>query len=264
MIKNHLNRLALSALIVISLVLATGKLSLAQSPTPQNQPSDSAPSSDNVKDIRDAVKEKVQAQINDLKKGSKRAFFGQITDISDQKIVLETADGNIDIQLGTDTAIIGIDRKTAKIDSLQKDTYAIAMGYLVTDTSLDCRRLVITEKPKITEKVVAFGKISDISKDGQLVTLKNDSNSKTYSISVVKTTKFTQNNNGSLAKISISDLAKGNFVVAIGTPDASNGKIITASWINQRSGESDNKPTPTPSKSASKATPTTPADNSSQ
>jgi len=237
-------------LFICSLLIVTPVL--AQSPAPTDTESQ-------IKGIREAVKEKVQDQLDELQKGSKRAFVGQIGKISDNNLVLETSEGNRNIVLSDTTAIIGTNRQATTADTLKEAAYAIAMGYLEGSDTLDCRRLVLSEKPQPLNKEVAYGKITDISQQGNLITIKNDNKAKTYSVSTSKNSRLIQSQNGKMATIELTKLAKGNTVIAVGSPDANNSKIISANSLYlfpSPQTDVEDKPTSIPTKTAPKTTPT--------
>jgi len=73
---------------------------LAQSPTP-------TPTSPAVKEIREKVKEIVREKIEEVKKGQKRAFVGEISQISNSLITVTNPREEQQIRVDAETKIIG-------------------------------------------------------------------------------------------------------------------------------------------------------------
>ncbi len=107
------------------------------------------------------------------------------------------------------------------------------MGYLELEDTLSAKRIVVIEKPSTLEKEIAVGKITDISKDGKTVALKNESKAKTYTLSIGKSITITQKGQkGELEKLAVEDLQKGDVIIAVGTPDKTNEKILNVYMIH--------------------------------
>lgn len=199
----------------------------AQSPTPE----DSAASA--IKGIRDVVKEKVKEQLEVLNTETKKGYVGKLSAISATQLTLETNEGNLKIKIDDDTTIIGLNRSPIKIENLKADQYVIAMGYLELEDTLSAKRIVVIEKLSTLEKEIAVGKITDISKDGKTVTLKNESKAKTYTLNIGKSITVTQKGQkGELEKLAVEDLQKGDVVICVGTPDKTNEKILNVYMIH--------------------------------
>ena len=222
----------------------------AQTTTPDSSDNQNG-ATNAIKGIRDVVKEKVQEQLNVLKTGAKRAYVGQLTQISDTSLSVETSEGTIQVKVDSNTDYVNKNRAAIKISNLKNNDYVIAMGLLETDNSITGKRIVVIDKPVPYEKEIAVGKISDISKDGTTITLKNDNKAKTYSLSVNKNAKTTQKINEKIDKMNLADLQKGDIVFAVGIPDKTNNKILDVSLIHLLA-----KSLGVPTQNASTTTPT--------
>jgi len=234
--------------IIVSVLFLVGITSpvLAQTATPTSSDTTSA-----IKGIRDVVKEKVKEQLDVLKTDSKRGYTGKIIEISDSLIKIETNEGTIDIIIDEDTDIIGLNRSPIKAEDLKTNQYIISMGYSESENTLKGKRIVVIEKPSRFEKEVAVGKITDISKDNKLFTLKNEGKAKVSSLSIAKNISITQKTEkGEMEKLEISDLQKGDIVIAVGTPDKTDSKILNVYMIHLLS---KSLGLPTPKTSASPA-----------
>jgi len=136
-------------------ILHLAPAALSQSPTPTPD--------EKVQEIREAVKEKVQETLAEAEEGQKRAFVGEITDITDTTLVLDTRQGEKQVKIGEETKIINLARKEIELEDLEIGSFAIAMGYLEEAGMLDGRRIVIIKKPEFPARMVVFGKLTNKS-----------------------------------------------------------------------------------------------------
>ncbi len=199
----------------------------------QDDSDDSVSSSvdDKVQGLRDTVKEKVKEQIDEIKKDNKKGFAGTVDKIADQTLTIQTKDGPVVITTNKETEIINEEKQTIGLEDIKLEDYLIAMGYLNQEAVLAAKRLVLTPKPDQDNREVAAGIVTDISENGQLVTLKNDNKIKTYTILINSKTEINQKKDGQIEKSQFKNIVKGDFLIAIGTPEEENGKIITATAV---------------------------------
>ena len=250
------------ASVLLVLFLATGYWLLAtdiiaQSPTPEA-------TSPAVQQLREKVKEIVREKIEEVKMGQKRAFFGEISQISGSVITITNPRGERQIKVSEDTKILSIGRKEIKLQDLEIGSFVIAMGYLGDNGILEARRIVVIEKPKPPAREVAFGKVTDISAEEKILTVKNEKKGITYTVVVTEKTIITKKGETKIEKVNFSAIEKGDRVVAIGTPTENETKLITAKIIHVIPGKATGQevtptpkasPTPTP-KSTLTPTPT--------
>lgn len=228
--------LTLTVLIVFYLTLTlTVK---AVSPTPEA--SESA-----VQEIRDKVKEIVQEKIKETQKGQKAAFFGEISKITDEALTLQTTQGDKQLKIATDTAILGKGNKKITLKDIKTGLFAIAMGYLEDTNLLETKRLVVSEKIQTAARETAFGKITDISSEEEVLTIKNEKKNLIYTIEINDKTTITKKIDGKVQKIKLQALSKDDQIIAIGIPSENEHKIITAKIIHVIPGLS-KEATPTP------------------
>ncbi len=231
--------------IIIPLILSIAFLGLAigvkaTSPTPTA--TDSA-----GQEIRDKVKEIVQEKIKDTQKGQKAGFFGEISKITDSSLTLQTTQGDKELQIATDAAIIQSGKK-ATLEDLETGSFAIGMGYLEDTNLLDTKRLVIAKKTELPAREVAFGQVTDISSEEELLTIKNEKKNLIYTIEINNKTVITKSVDGKDAKVKFGDIAKSDKLVAVGAPSENEHKIITAKIIriiNQMTQETSPSPSAT-------------------
>ena len=239
--------------IVLSMffVLCTLFLSKAKAVSPTPEATDSA-----VQEIRDKVKEIVREKLDQAKKGQKLAFVGTISEINGLNLTLQTNEGDKQLNVATDAAIIGKGGKKITIKDLKTNLFTIAMGYLQENNVLGVRRLVVSEKPKVVANEIAFGKVTDISKEENIITVKNEKKNIIYTIEMTDKTVITKKVDGKVQKVKLEVIGIGDHLIAIGVPTENEHKIITAKIIHVIPGLSKEvSPTLSP-KPTTKTTPT--------
>lgn len=244
----------LSLAILPSQVLAVSPTALGQAIKEEVQErieNIASPAADQVEGIRNAVKEKVQENLAEMKLGLKRAVVGEISEISNSTITVSTLFGKQQVKVTDETKFVGQNRKDIKLTDLEIGNSIIALGYLNGDKILEAKRIIVFTKPKITARKVAFGKITDISLDEKLLTIKNERKGDIFSVEVNDKTVITKKVDGSVKVVKLADLKINDWVVTIGTVSEDEDKIIFAKLIHVIPGLS--KPSPTASP---KVTPT--------
>ena len=214
--------------IIIPLILTVAFLLLAigaRAASPAPTATDSA-----VQEIRNKVKEIVQEKIKDTQKGQKAGFFGEISKITDSTLTLQTNQGDKELQIATDAAIIKSGKK-ATLEDLETGLFAIAMGYLENNNLLNTKRLVIGKKTELPAREVAFGQVTDVSSEENILTIKNEKKSLIYTIEINNKTAMTKEADGKTTKVKFGDIVKGDKLVAVGAPSENEHKIITAKVI---------------------------------
>lgn len=234
-------------LILMTIVLLSGSFVLAAKPT--NNPSVTPTSAQNpsptpkdegiqdeveekIKEIRDQVKEKVREKIQEVQQGAKRAYAGKITQISESVITISGNSGERSIETSTDTKIIGKNNKAIELKDLQVGQFIIAMGYVKDQNILDARRIVVVNQPKPPTIEVAVGKVTDISAEEKLLTVRSEKKGLVYTIEVTNKTKITKKLDTKVTTAKFSDIKKDDRVVCIGTPTQNEEKIIEAKLIH--------------------------------
>lgn len=233
------NKLSFTLAIIFCLSFFTLTVQ-AVSPTPEASPT----VAEEVKEIRETVKEKVREKLDEVKKGQKRAFVGEILKITNSTLVLDTRRGEKQTQVAKDAAILSLGKKI-EFEDLEIGSFAMAMGYLDEDGTLQSQRVVVTTKPKKPARQVAFGKVTDISQQ-DIITVNNEKKGIIYTIEVTSETKITKKVEDKIQKVEVDEIEEGNVLVAIGTPEENEEKIITAKIIHVIPGLTKKQPTPTP------------------
>lgn len=224
------------SLFLISYYLIHSLPALAISPTPTlvATPIEAPQGSieEKIQQIRDEVKKKVREKIEETKKGTKTAYAGEIIQITDLSLTLSTFMGEKNVQVATDTAIISRGSQKMTFQDLKVGNFVLTMGYLADNNLLEAKRIVVANKPKNIVLEVAFGKVTDISADEKIITVKNEKKNLLYTIEVTDKTIITKKVDGSVKKVKFADIAKDDRLVAVGTPTENEEKIIVAKLIH--------------------------------
>jgi len=201
-----------------------------------------------VQEIREEVQKKVQGILEENKLGDKKGYSGPIISIEDLTLTLETNEGKKEVEVATDAAIIGQSGKDIEAEDLKKNLFVIVMGYIDEQAQLKVSRLVVQEKPKPSSKEAIRGKITDISTEEQILTVKNEKEDLIFTIEIDEDTSISRKDeNGKKSKAKFSDLEKNDRIFVIGEPTENEHKIITASIVLSIAGEQEKETsTPTP------------------
>lgn len=229
-IQNYNSKLKVFILVFLTLTFNLSSLSfdlseaLAASPTPEaTKPA--------AKELRDKVKQIVREKLQEVEAGQKRGFFGEISEIADLTLTLDTNQGKRQVNIATDAAIISKNRKNIESEDLEIGNFVIAMGYITEKDVLNARRLVVSEKPKIPLREVVFGKITDISTEEEVLTVKNEKSEIVYTLELTSKTTLNKKVKGEIKKVHFESIEKGDQTLAIGTPSENEHKLITAKTI---------------------------------
>jgi hypothetical protein len=139
-------------------------------------PSPTAPA---VNQVTENLKERLKETLSATSPGEKpaasptyRAFVGQIQDVIQKTIIVETKDGKRQVVLDDDTTLLRNPGNTViKADSIRLEDYIIAMGTLKEDDVLTGRRLIISATPLTdTTKKTGYGQITEIGKSTLTIT----------------------------------------------------------------------------------------------
>lgn len=228
-------------LVTCYLLRVTGARAI--SPTPEATPTGVRQIKEQVKEIREAVKEKVREKIEEIRLGKKMAYGGEIKEITSSIITLDTRTGNNQVKISEETVFIGKGGKNVKLEDLEIGNFCIAMGYLAENNVLEAKRIVVITKPKLIHREVAIGRVTDISSEEKILTVKNERKGITYTVSVTEKTMITKKLATRVERAKFSDIEIGDRVVAIGTVTENEEKIITAKIIHIIPSQ---KPSPSP------------------
>lgn len=224
--------LAISNLLLVIGLLLNSPVG-AQFPSPEASPAGEEVIDEKIKDVRDWAKEKAREMIEEAKKGRKKAFVGKISEIANTNLVIDTHLGEKQAKTDEETKIIGLGKKEIEFEDLEIGSFVIAMGYLEETGVLNARRIVISKRPKVPARLVAFGKVTDKSPEEEVLTVKHPSKGTIWTVEVRGTTKITKKievlpagGQEKVEKIKFDQIELGDRLVAIGVPDKEENFLI--------------------------------------
>lgn len=199
------------------------------SPSPSVLPSTSPAG----KSVRDAVRERVEEKLNQLS-NKPRAYVGKITDIQDSSLVVETKNGIRQIKLTNTTAVIQITqkgRKEIKTKDLAIGNFVVVMGFVEMKDVLAANRILTIEQlPKPSRRAVyGIVQTNNLPAGGQgkgTLTIRHPKKDETWTIETNSKTVVTKKAesstsgvDGKMEKAKVADIATGDRIVVVGTPD---------------------------------------------
>lgn len=182
-----------------------------------------------VTDKQKELIEKVASRESELREKRKRAFFGEIKSIKDERITLLTESGEKTVIIDDTTKFVWIKIDGSKLPITQKDIEPgdkiAAVGVLNEDNTLQARRIIGRLYPTNIN-----GVITDIKKGSLTVAGQNGDVSLTVSTTATTKVSIWQKGEG-LVKGTVSDLAKGQRVHINGLAKQKDKTIIEANRI---------------------------------
>jgi hypothetical protein len=204
-------------LITFALLLCySATLASAQSPT----------ATDSATIIKDKIREKVDEELNAIKKAiAKRSYVGTISSISDLTVSIKSlTDATKTITIATDSTIKLASGKEGTIKDLKVNNFIIAMGDADSNGVLTAKRVVVTSKSPTDTRKTIYGTVTKTS----ATQLNLTTPAKTEII--IKTTSETKFSTQSKIT-SLKQIAIGDQVVAVTKPSTVNDTTFTATRI---------------------------------
>ena len=214
------------------------------------QATDASPSalidSNKIEDLTDKLKEIVQGTSTEenVVDDQPKSFFGTITQIDDESVVINCDNQNKDLQLNEDITMVNTKRQKANIDDFKVGDTILAMGYLNSDSSLDCRRIVATDSKSVeNNNQIVTGQIVDVSQSQSSIFAFTPFQNKDiqYQIKIDSKTEITDTDQKSLK--SSNTIVNGKKIIIIMHPDTDNSQTFYATKIISLE---NNSPSPTP------------------
>lgn len=229
------------SLVISCLLLVIGLLLTAK--TVAQSPEATPTANEEVQEIREAVKEKVEA----AKAGQKQALVGELTEIFNNTLVLDTRLGERRAQVATDAAIISEDGEI-EFGGLEIGSPVVCMGYLRPDEILDARRVVVEEEKAASERVIAYGEVADIDEEKEIISVTHLKDNTIWKIEITSKTELTKKIEDEIEDIDFDDISLGDRLVAIGTAVEGEENSLTASLVYDLASftETLEEPSPTP------------------
>lgn len=183
-----------------------------------------------VKEIRDAIKEKV----NEIKeKIEKRAYVGIISQITDSTITLDNFRGKRRVRITETTSIIGTAKKEIKAKDLSLEDKVIALGIMGDNEILEAKRIIVVPKPKTVpaKRVVIFGSITTVDSKNSTITVTPTKNQdQTIELKFEKETILVSQADPK-ANLKLKDLKESQKVIVVHL-EVAPGKIAVAKSLS--------------------------------
>jgi len=234
--KNKFIIIIIFIIFILSSQKAQGISPAAASPSPTSTASPSVAltpttaDDEKVKEIRDAIKEKVNAI---KEKIEKRAYVGIISQITDSTFTLENFRGKQRVRITEQTTIIGSNKKEIKTNELAVGDKVIALGTLSDNEILEAKRVVVVPIPKTVpaKRLIFFGKITETNvQKGTLIVTDLKNLDQTLELKVDKTTTFIFQSDPKV-KTTLKDLKENQKVVIIYPETAQGNPIVKSLFI---------------------------------
>jgi multidrug efflux pump subunit AcrB len=213
-------------------------ISLAQELSPE--PTSTDQTDQEIQEIRDAVKKKVQEKIDQITTSAglneKRAWYGVVQSVEEGEIKIKSRqDKTRTLRFDQDTSFIDLKRQDIDSSVLKPDQQILAMGIVLQEDILETKRLLLIPTPTDwSQTKVVYAKISDISTTSEVLVLTPLQNkNEQYEVKISPQTK---------SETSFADFETGQKIVAVLT-QSENGKLTyTARHLKII----EDSPTPTP------------------
>lgn len=210
-----MKKLIISLLVILTFLglMKTFSFSL-QAVTPDLSPTPSGTEEEKVKEIRDAVKDKV----NEIKdKIEKKAYVGTITQITDSTLAINNFRGTQRVRLVEETTIVGTSRKVIKPADLAVDDKVIAMGTISENEILEALRVIVVAPPKTVPlpRTLAFGTISSIDRQQSTLTLSLTGNPDNSKLLKIDSKTMIVSAKDSKTKIAFKNLEENQKTIAV-------------------------------------------------
>lgn len=231
-------------LILFNLTLFITRPVQAVSPT-----SDNTVDANKVEDITDKLKEIVKGTSTEQEtiNNQPKSFFGNITQITDDSMVINFNNQNQTLKINDETTFINSKRQKSKAADFKVGETILSMGYLNSDKSLDCRRIVATETKSIeNNNQIITGQIVDVSQSQDSIFAFTPFQNKDIQYQI-KIDSKTEINDTNQKKIKSSDtIVKGKKIIIVMHPDTENSQTFYATKIIQLENSEPVESTPTP------------------
>ncbi len=215
-------------LIILNLTLLITPIQAA------NPTSDDTVDANKVENITDKLKEIVKntSPEPEIISNQPKSFFGNITQITDDSMVINFNNQNQTLKISNETAFINSKRQKSKITDFKVGETILSMGYLNSDKSLDCRRIVATETKSIeNNNQIITGQIVDVSQSQDSIFAFTPFQNKDIQYQI-KIDSKTEINDTNQKKLKSSDaIVKGKKIIIVMHPDSENSQTFYATSI---------------------------------
>ncbi len=164
--------------------------------------------------IRDNVKQQVEAELADIKKGvAKKAFVGTITTKDSNIFTITTLKNQTrTATVSTDTTIKLASNKDGTIADVKVNDFGIFMGEVDSKNTMTIKRLLILPTPPTDKRQIVYATVTKSQPNSLTVeTLKKES----LTIKITSTTKYT-------GTTKYADVKVASKILLTAKPDSSN------------------------------------------
>jgi hypothetical protein len=241
-----LNLIKMKKIIIANLIIfSCALIPLSVFAQDESEPS---PSPDEV--IKQKVEERIEKVVNTAEEETKQAFVGEIENIANSTLTLQTSSGQVKAKVADDATILNTDRDEINLENLEIGEKAIVMGYADDQGNLDARRVLVIKAFQIPQSEAIFGTVTDISSEEKILTVKTKDET-IYTVEMDKEVEISQTVSGEKESASFSDIEENENLIIIGQTEENAKKIITAKLIHllpsQTEAASSEKASPSPS-----------------
>lgn len=206
----------------LSFFLLSNKVSLAQ---------ESPDVDEKAQEVRDAVEKKVQETTQNALFPKRIGIWGLLGKTTEETISVTLKDEEYLISVDADAVILNSKRQASEIENLTISKPIVVLGYLETDGKILAKRIVQLTRLNTNDQESVFGQVSDLSRDENVLTIKNIVKNETYLIDATKAT-ITKKTSDGIEKSNYEEIEKGDKIIAIGTLGENGEKILKATRIH--------------------------------
>ena len=212
----------LICLFAFSFFLFSSRISLAQ---------ESSDLDEKVQEVRDAVEKKVQETIQNTLSSKKIGIWGLLEKTTEETINITSGDEEYLVSIDSDTVILNSQRQKSKIEDLPLSKPIVVLGYQEANGEILAKRIVQLIKLNTNDQKSVFGQVSDLSRDENVLTIKNIAKNETYLVDATKAI-ITKKTPEGIKKSNYEEIEINDKIIAIGTLGENGEKILKATKIH--------------------------------
>ncbi|HPJ17185.1 MAG TPA: hypothetical protein PK639_03090 [Candidatus Woesebacteria bacterium] len=221
----------LISLILFLFCFSTQTLAVSPTPSPTTTPTATpTTTSDEIQKIREVVQQKVKEKLKLISQpnSGKKAIIGKIIQIDSTQIAIENKGSTQIAKIDADTTYLDKNKNKTKSENLKIGQEVLILGTF-DETSFTAKRVILIDTVSLYhKKTTVVGKITDISKTNNVLTLIPINNKNTqYQVKITKTTEFTSPANTD-TKVTFESLKSGDRIIAVMSPDPKSSRTYNA------------------------------------
>ncbi len=138
---------------------------------PQYGAAQEASSEAHEEEAAERIREEITRIVQEENPATKKGYAGEITDIFNQTVVLQTSSGKLTAKITGETTIVGQNQKSIAFEDLEIGQFVLVMGYQQESELLSVRRVVVSKKPSETEREALMGEIIEVEDEKLIIKL---------------------------------------------------------------------------------------------